>query len=98
MGTISLIVVCFSLGMLARSQVRDVSTIVQWLNRFIIYLALPALILLNVPQLDISSRMLVPASFAWLWLPIGGLSALCLARWKNWPREIEGALLLLVVM
>mgnify|MGYP001822134794 FL=1 len=98
MGTITLVVVCFSLGMLARSQVTDVTTIVQWLNRFIIYLALPALILLNVPQLDISGRMLVPASFAWLWLLPGGLSAVWLARWKNWPREIEGALLLLVVM
>jgi predicted permease len=98
MGTIAIIVVFFALGMLARSRVTEVTTIVKGVNRFIIYLSLPALILLNVPQLALTARILLPAGFAWLWLLIGGLTAVAVARWKNWPREIEGALLLLVVM
>lgn len=67
-------------------------------NRFIVYLAMPALILLKVPALQLSSDMMVPASVAWAWLAIGVSIVLLLSRAFNWPRSIEGAMLILVTM
>ncbi len=73
-------------------------TIVKWLNNYIIYLAMPALILLKVPALALSPEMMIPAGVAWAWLLIGSCMVICLSRWLVWPRPTEGAMLLLVTM
>ncbi|MFT4636140.1 MAG: putative permease [Arenicella sp.] len=95
---IIVIVGLFLLGFLARRVIHEPVYVVKWLNNFIIYLAMPALILLKVPPLEFSVEMIIPAGVAWAWLLVGSMTVLALSRLLAWPRGIEGAMLLLVTM
>ncbi len=66
------------------------------LNLYVIYIALPALILLQVPALKFSSQMMVTVIMPWATLLVSGLLTLLLCRLMHWSREITGALLLVV--
>lgn len=92
------IVGLFLLGFLARSIVTEPANLVKWLNNFIVYLAMPSLILLKVPQLGLSADMVIPVSVAWAWLFVGSALVIILSRLFAWLRSIEGAMLLLVVL
>lgn len=98
MTTIAIIVVFFSLGLAARVLVANFHSLTYWLNKLIIYIFLPAIILLKVPFLELSADILVPVGFAWLWLLAGWILVVALSRWQNWPRQTEGALIILVAM
>jgi len=66
------------------------------LNLYVIYIALPALILLQVPNLHFSSQILVTVIMPWAALFVSALLTLMLCRLMGWSREITGALLLVV--
>jgi predicted permease len=68
----------------------------QSLNLFIIYVSLPALILLQVPRLTFSNELLVPVLLPWAMLVISAALVLTASRIFRWPRPITGALLLMV--
>jgi predicted permease len=68
----------------------------QILNLFIIYISLPALILLQVPRLIFSKNLLVPVLLPWAMLVISALLVLAASRIFRWPRPTTGALLLMV--
>ncbi|MCX5876073.1 MAG: AEC family transporter [Deltaproteobacteria bacterium] len=68
----------------------------QALNLFAIYLSLPALVLLKVPQLHFSSDILVPVIMAWTMLAVSALMVILLGKILGWEREIIGVLLLLI--
>jgi len=95
---ILLIVTLFMIGFAARRVISEPASLVKWLNNFIVYLAMPALILLNIPKLELSADMLIPVGVAWAWLLIGAATVIALSRWLAWPRQTEAAMLLLVTM
>ena len=66
------------------------------LNLYVIWIALPALILKQVPTLAFSTELLVPVILPWLMVVIGGVLVLAAARIMHWSREITGILLLTV--
>ncbi|NOQ46383.1 MAG: AEC family transporter [Desulfobulbaceae bacterium] len=66
------------------------------LNLYVIYIALPALILLQVPKLRFSVEILGPILMPWLALACSALLTLLLCRFMHWSRETTGALLLVV--
>lgn len=68
----------------------------QVLNLFVIYLSLPALVLLKVPLLKISMEILVPVSMSWAMLAISALLVVILAKILTWEDEVIGVLLLLI--
>lgn len=68
----------------------------QILNLFIIYISLPALILLQVPRLTFSKELLVPVLLPWAMLVITAMLVLAASRLFKWPRPTTGALLLMV--
>lgn len=68
----------------------------QVLNLFIIYISLPALILLQVPRLTFSKELLVPVLMPWAMLIVSVILVLAAARIYKWPRPTTGALLLVV--
>ena len=86
------------LGFITRQVISSPTALVRWLNNFIVYLAMPALILLKIPALTITAEMFIPAVVAWVWLLVGGLIVIAVSRWCAWPRHIEAAMLLLVTM
>lgn len=66
------------------------------LNLYVIYVALPALILVQVPKLVLNRELLAPLLMPWLVVLVSGSLVWLLCRVLGWSREITGALLLMV--
>lgn len=66
------------------------------LNMYVLYVALPALILKNVPALQFSAELLIPALTPWLLLLMVVAVVLLLSKMLHWPREVTGALLIIL--
>lgn len=66
------------------------------LNQFVLYVSLPALVLLRIPELTLSRHLLVPAVMPWVMLLLSAAWVLLLAGMLKWNRETKGCLLLLV--
>jgi predicted permease len=66
------------------------------LNLYVIYIALPALILQQVPKLNFTGSILAPFIMPWLVVIVSGLIVLLLCRTMKWSSETTGALLLMV--
>ena len=66
------------------------------LNMYVLYVALPALILKSVPKLQFSAELLIPAITPWILLLVVVATVLLLAKCFNWSREVTGALLIVL--
>jgi malate permease and related proteins len=66
------------------------------LNLFVIYVSLPALVLINIPALDFSKNLLVPVLMPWGMLLLSCAIILALSRILRWRREVTGCFLLLI--
>lgn len=66
------------------------------LNMYVLYVALPALILKSVPKLQFSAELLIPAVTPWLLLVAVVATVLLLSRLLNWSRDVTGALLIVL--
>ncbi len=94
MNNLILLVLCFIAGILLRRFKRMPDNAPATLNSFIIHVSLPALTLLYIHQLKISSAVLLVGLMAWI---VFGLSAgffWLLGRWLKLPRATTGALML----
>lgn len=68
----------------------------QVLNLLVIYVSLPALVLLKVPELTFSRELLVPAFMPWVMLVFSAGVIIALSKIFNWDNGTLGSLLLLV--
>tara|TARA_R110001592_G_scaffold66617_2_gene204598 strand:- start:41633 stop:42535 length:903 start_codon:yes stop_codon:yes gene_type:complete len=66
------------------------------LNAYVLNVALPALILKNMPLLSFSSALYIPAVTPWFLLVFVVLLTLSLAKVFHWSREVTGALLIIL--
>ena len=66
---------------------------VDWV---IINLALPAVVLHTIPQLQLTTDAVVPVVTAWCMVFVGAAAVWVVARRAGWSREVTGALLLVV--
>lgn len=66
------------------------------LNRYVLYIAMPALILQKIPLLNFSADLLIPAITPWLLLLIVVALVLLASRMFNFSREATGALLIIL--
>lgn len=89
-------IACLLLGMLIKQFKTFPVDTGKVLNLFVIYISLPALILLQIPELDFSANILVPALMPWAMLLFSAVLILILARLLRWDRATTGCLLLLV--
>lgn len=96
MANFLLIGVCVCAGLLLRRLRIFPADAAQALNYVALYLSLPAVILLKVPQLAMSGEMLVVALLPWLMLLLSAGLVLGAARLWRWPRATTGVLLLVV--
>jgi len=93
-----LVFVCLGLGALLRLDKRLPPGTAQAFNGFVLWISLPALILVQVPALLENTpwgpELLIPASMAWIQLLLAWALFSALGRWLGWPRVQVGALLL----
>ncbi len=66
------------------------------LNIYVLYVALPALILKNIKLLEFSYALMIPAVTPWLLLVVVVASVFALSKVFNWSREVTGALLIVL--
>jgi len=66
------------------------------LNSYVIYVPLPALVLLRIPGLAFSPQLLTPALMPWAMLLVSAAGVLAASRLLRWERGVTGSLLLLV--
>ena len=74
---------------------KDAPTI---LNQFVIYISLPAMILLQVPKLSFSMDMIIPIVIAWGVMSISAILILLLSKFFSFSREITGCLMLVSIL
>jgi len=91
-----LIAIFVLLGMLFRRLEAFPLETVRVLNMFALYVSLPAVILLKVPQIKFSSEALLPIAIAWGALLFSIVCILAAAHLLKWPRSATGVLLLVV--
>ena len=66
------------------------------LNNYVIYVPLPALVLLNIHALSFSPELLTPALLPWALLLTSAAGVLAAAKLLRWAPDVTGCLLLLV--
>ena len=68
------------------------------LNQFVIYISLPAMILLQIPKLAFSIDMIIPIIVAWSVMFISAILVLLLAKFFSFSKEITGSLMLVTIL
>lgn len=66
------------------------------LNAYVIYLALPALVLLEIPRLSFDASILLPVVVSWVVMAMTALGVLLAGRLLHWSHSVLGCLLLLL--
>ncbi len=66
------------------------------LNMFALYVSLPAVILLKIPELTLSAENVIAAIVPWCMLLLSIVLVIILSRIRQWTRETTGVLLLVV--
>lgn len=96
MANFILIGVFVGLGLVFRRLEAFPKDSAQVLNMFALYVSLPALILLKIPQLHLGHEALLVAVVPWGMLALSALLVLLAARKFGWSRGKTGVLLLVV--
>ncbi|ALC15200.1 putative permease [Desulfuromonas soudanensis] len=96
MTNLILIGVFVGLGLLFRRLEAFPKESAQVLNMFALYVSLPALILLKMPQLELGKEALVAAVVPWGMLLLSVVLILLASRQFGWSRAKTGVLLLVV--
>lgn len=94
LSTLVLVVALFAAGNLCRRLGIFPETAADTLNRFVVYVSLPALVLQAVPKLQFDPSLLVLVIVPWATLAIGAAASLIAARLLGWSRSVQGAVLL----
>lgn len=68
----------------------------QVLNQYVINVAVPAMILLHLPHLEMGQEVLLPALMPWVLFPVSIGLVLLFSKLLGWDRELTGALLIVV--
>lgn len=94
MAQFTLITVCFFLGLFFRIAKIFPDNTAQVLNRFIIYVSLPALTLKLLPSITLDAQQFFPISMAWILFPLGYLFFNLLGNFMKMSRATQGTLIL----
>jgi predicted permease len=92
------IIFCLILGVITRRRKwLGIESIVP-LNNFIIRFALPAVILISIPNLEIDITVLLPILTPWCLLLFNIFVIITISNYFKWSREVKGALLMVATL
>lgn len=98
MANIAVIVIALIIGLLLQRVKQIPENSATSLNLYVIYVALPALVLLEIPRLSFSHQAIVTVIAAWVIMVFSASLTWVTARLLSWSREVTGALMLLVTL
>ena len=96
MSNLVLIVICLTLGLALQRMRRLPENSAQVLNQYVINIALPALILAELPKLSINTDAVIPLMSCWVAMVLSVIFVFLLIKFCNWSREVSAVMLLLV--
>jgi malate permease and related proteins len=91
---LALVLACFVAGLIARRLLPRTASLIVPLDHAVLSVALPALILAELPDLTLGGDLAVPVAAAWGGLALAAASVLLGTRLFGWSRRTTGALLL----
>lgn len=94
MGTIILLFVCLFIGLAIQRVKAFPNNTHLVLNQYILYVALPAVALHYLPQIQFSWELLFPAAVAWIGFGVAYVLFNFLGKQFNWSRKLIGCLIL----
>ena len=68
------------------------------LNKFVLYVSYPAIVLLQTPKINFSLELMIPAIIAWIVMAFSAGLILLLSRFFAFSKEVTGALLLVAIL
>lgn len=68
------------------------------LNQFVIYISLPAMIILQIPKLTLSTQIIIPIVVSWIVMTICVVLVLLFSKLFSFSKEVIGALLLVAIL
>lgn len=68
------------------------------LNQFVIYISLPAMILLQIPKLTFSLDTIIPIIIAWTVMTVSAVLILFISKVLSFSKEITGSLMLVAIL
>lgn len=68
------------------------------LNKFVIFISLPAMILLQIPKLTFSMDVMIPVIVAWIVIIVTAILTLFVSNLLRFSKEVTGALMLVAVL
>lgn len=98
MSNILLALICLALGKLLQNVRQFPESSAQVLNSYVIYIALPALILVQIPAISFGPDILAPVLVAWLVMGLSAGTVWLLSRRLKWSSSVTGALLLVITL
>ena len=98
MSNLVLIFVCLMLGLVFQRTRQFPPNAPAALNAYVIYVALPALVLNEIPELVIDHRVFLPVVAAWVVMVFCAFVTFMAARYFSWSLEVTGAMLLTVTL
>jgi len=93
-----IIFVFFSLGLLVQRTWTLPQKMPFLLNQLVINIAIPAVILLKIPQLQLSTELIFPMFAAWIAVASAALFVQILGNKLRWSRPVIGALMMTAVL
>lgn len=95
---LAVVLACFAAGWALRRTVPQAVGLLPQLDRFVLWVALPALILAKLPGTELGATVVVPVAVAWGTLAMAAAVILLLTRRFAWDRATTGALLLVTTL
>ena len=96
MNNLAVIIICLAIGLVLQRLRRWPEGAAATLNLYVIYVALPALVLAEIPRLTLDRHALLPVVFAWVIMAVTAAVTWITARLLNWSRGVTGVLMLTI--
>jgi len=93
-----LVFICLLLGLLFQRLKQFPENAASVLNTYVIYVALPALILNELPKAVLDQRALILVFIAWVVMTFAACITFFTAKYLRWSRPVTGAMLLVVTL
>lgn len=95
---LTIVIVAFVLGWATRSIRKPDPLVLKIADRWVLWCALPILVVSKISRININSELLTPVAVAWLSMISSALLVLLASRLFQWSDSTTGALLLIGVL
>ena len=68
------------------------------LNKYVLYISYPAIVLLQTPKISFSLELMIPAIIAWVVMTLSAVLIIVLSKYYNFSKEVTGSLMLVAIL